>query len=301
MYINELGLLKTPNVSPQTHDLSKMTINNCGRQTVQDEFFLSAYHPPRYDMQLIYCKRGPIHCLDGDTYREIPEGGFMLYRPFEHRSFRYDRFTDVYWIHFHGDEFRRLADTMFGDEHILILPKPDTRIEDLFSHIIRHISFHNSDYQVFCCGLLMQIFGLIAERENSIDTDLRYRVIQPVISYIDAHFAEHVPTDTLAQIAHVSKAFLSRSFKRLTGNTPYEYQLSLCLRTASEYLEYTEKPICDIAASVGFEDPLAFCKSFKKKYGLSPKAYRNSIRNPAIEKERTNHDPVFASRVDNAQ
>ena len=51
--------------------------------------------------------------------------------------------------------------------------------------------------------------------------------------------------------------------------------MNLTMQKAQNLLEDTMLPIQTIANSLGFEDALAFSKSFKGKYGISPSLYRN--------------------------
>jgi transcriptional regulator GlxA family with amidase domain len=56
--------------------------------------------------------------------------------------------------------------------------------------------------------------------------------------------------------------------------TPIEYAQHLRIGKARELLEFTRKPVDQIAWSVGYEDAGAFRKSFNRIIGLSPSEYR---------------------------
>ena len=51
------------------------------------------------------------------------------------------------------------------------------------------------------------------------------------------------------------------------------------LTKAAGLIETTDSSITEIAYSVGFRDAGYFGKCFRKKYGKTPKEYRNDMRN----------------------
>ena len=70
------------------------------------------------------------------------------------------------------------------------------------------------------------------------------------------------------------RTFLRR-FRAATGLKPTEYAQHLRVGKARELLEFTNRPVDQIAWSVGYEDPGAFRKVFHRIVGLSPGDYRN--------------------------
>lgn len=81
----------------------------------------------------------------------------------------------------------------------------------------------------------------------------------------------------LSDIAKISTRTISSQFKRITGQSPYQYQLNLKLNTAKIQLTVTNSSIQEIAANTGFCDAYQFSKMFKKHFGLAPTLYRKSI------------------------
>ena len=68
------------------------------------------------------------------------------------------------------------------------------------------------------------------------------------------------------------RTFLRRS-KAVTGLTPTEYAQHLRIGKARELLEFTKRPVDQIAWSVGYEDAGAFRKLFHRIIGLSSSDY----------------------------
>ena len=82
---------------------------------------------------------------------------------------------------------------------------------------------------------------------------------------------------TLAEIcAHVnySQSYVSREFKKFSGKSVIDYVLDYRVKTAKEFLIKTDLSITDVAFKVGYSNPNDCTNLFKKRVGLSPRAYR---------------------------
>lgn len=99
--------------------------------------------------------------------------------------------------------------------------------------------------------------------------------MQTFLKYIEAHYAEEISLEELAESAHVSKSECMRCFKNSIQMTPYRYLTEYRLSKASEMLLSTDEPIGTIALCVGFRQMSHFGKQFKEKTGYSPRDYRN--------------------------
>ncbi len=60
--------------------------------------------------------------------------------------------------------------------------------------------------------------------------------------------------------------------------SPKQYLTKLKIKKARELLLHTDHPIYIVANSVGFTDPLAFSKFFRREMGISPSDYRAQRR-----------------------
>ncbi len=80
--------------------------------------------------------------------------------------------------------------------------------------------------------------------------------------------------DMAAQARLEERTFLRR-FKAATGLKPIEYVQHLRIGKARELLEFTRRPVDQIAWAVGYEDAAAFRRVFNRILGLSPGEYRS--------------------------
>jgi AraC-like DNA-binding protein len=104
-------------------------------------------------------------------------------------------------------------------------------------------------------------------------------LVQRIVHYLSTQYAEPVSIELMAATLGFSRAYLSRVFKRHTGMTPVAFLLRLRIDHARRLLrERTELTVEQIAASVGFQDPLYFSKQFRRICGMPPTSYREQMR-----------------------
>lgn len=95
-----------------------------------------------------------------------------------------------------------------------------------------------------------------------------------VKDYIDAHSAEPLTLEFLAQMAHWSVAHFSEEFHRAFGTSPIDYVIQQRLHQASYLLMDVNLSVTEIARRVGYDDLYHFSKLFKRHRGVSPRQAR---------------------------
>jgi AraC-like DNA-binding protein len=98
---------------------------------------------------------------------------------------------------------------------------------------------------------------------------------------VDSRYHEPLDLRTLAQEAHVSPRHFSRSFRRVFGETPYQYPLSRRLERARHLLRTTEMPVGEICLEVGFASVGSFTTTFTRHVGVSPTTFRAAYAGPS--------------------
>jgi AraC-like DNA-binding protein len=95
---------------------------------------------------------------------------------------------------------------------------------------------------------------------------------------VDARYAEPLDVADLARTAGLSRARFSREFKSAFGESPHAYLLTRRLERAAALLRSTDRPVLEICLAVGLRSVGSFTTSFTRAYGMTPTAYRASIR-----------------------
>jgi len=99
--------------------------------------------------------------------------------------------------------------------------------------------------------------------------------IARAMAAIGRSLAEPPKVPELAKLAGMSLSSFAHRFKEAAGVPPLQYSLRLRLERAASLLRCAHAmPVKELAASLGFEDSFYFSRLFRKRYGLSPAAWR---------------------------
>lgn len=98
--------------------------------------------------------------------------------------------------------------------------------------------------------------------------------VSAAIDVMERHLEEPLTLEEVSEQAQVSRRQLERLFRHHLGCSPGKYYLDLRLDFARSLLLQTEKPVTDIAFASGFVTLSHFSKSFRQRFGISPRQER---------------------------
>lgn len=93
---------------------------------------------------------------------------------------------------------------------------------------------------------------------------------------VNQYKTEHL-TSFYAYALNITSHYLNTIVKRLSGQTVSDFVFQLLLSDAKSMLQQPNFSIQQIADELNFSDQSAFGKFFKRKAGVSPKAFRDAI------------------------
>ena len=99
-----------------------------------------------------------------------------------------------------------------------------------------------------------------------------------IAATLSAHLSEHIAVADLAAMAHMSVSQLGRVFKKEKGMPPHQYLLEARLNAARFYLASTDLPLSQVAELCGFTDASALTNAFRRRMGVTPRAYARQQR-----------------------
>jgi AraC-like DNA-binding protein len=110
-----------------------------------------------------------------------------------------------------------------------------------------------------------------AEHVNEANEN-KYSLIEPAMDYMREHIYDcSFRIDKLHLRCGISDTYFRRIFKSRFGLTPKEYVISERISHARSIIESRDYvSISEIAATVGYSDPLYFSKAFKRVFGVCP-------------------------------
>ena len=123
--------------------------------------------------------------------------------------------------------------------------------------------------------LLKEILAVSEPKETLLLAVEGFRDLESAVQLIDKHKFEKLTLDELAQSCHCSRSSFEKKFRRVFGTPPGQYLLNLRLSAAESMLRETDDSCAQIAEACGFANQFIFSRLFSKRYGISPRDYRN--------------------------
>lgn len=232
--------------------------------------------------QLIYVSRGggifeseytqPIEISEG-TCLFLHAGIWHRYKP------NTDSGWSEYWIGFNGSYANKLMENdFFNVKYPFINAGLSQELLNLFHKLIETIQTGPLDYQQISAGITLQILGCLYSMSlyKGTENSPTGRLIQKAKFLLQESLEKHIDLEEMARELPMGYSLFRKEFKKMTGEPPNQFLLSLRLNRAKYLLETSTLAINEIAEKTGFESVYYFSKLFKKKNGKSPKFYRTN-------------------------
>ncbi len=105
-----------------------------------------------------------------------------------------------------------------------------------------------------------------------------YWAVLPAITLMNQTAeGERFRLEELAQACHMSVTGFTGLFRRLTGDSPMSFYRDRRLNQAATLLLTSGEPVGEISQKCGFYDQFHLSREFKRRYGVSPRQYRQDF------------------------
>ncbi|CAM4505675.1 two-component system response regulator YesN [Paenibacillus endophyticus] len=96
-----------------------------------------------------------------------------------------------------------------------------------------------------------------------------HKLVKLIVETVDRNLESDLTLHTLAERMYVNSSYLSRLFKRETGEAYTSYVLARRMEKAKQLL-LADAKVYDASAAVGYQDISYFAKVFRKFWGVAP-------------------------------
>lgn len=114
--------------------------------------------------------------------------------------------------------------------------------------------------------------------ENDSITEAEEFSIQDALLYIDQYSNENINVAELAAKCNMSYSHFAKLFHKQYGQSCKQYIEFIRLNKAENLLLFTDYDLTRIAGEIGFSDCSHLIRSFKKRYHVTPKQFRQNHR-----------------------
>ena len=139
--------------------------------------------------------------------------------------------------------------------------------------IIRSFSGADPLADALCSGLLKKLLAelLMADRPSR---DAAEALVERVRRHITLYAAELEDNAAVGEAFGYHPVYLAQLYREHTGTTLHRAILENKLELACRWLTHTDRSIEQIAFDTGFSSRSHFCTAFRRRMGMTPKAYR---------------------------
>jgi YesN/AraC family two-component response regulator len=226
-----------------------------------------------YEIELILSGEGTYN-IDGTEYK-IERGNIFFMSPSSFHKINFTSNTSLINIMFTLDacDHTLLYGIFEGSPHI----KLDLNDSDIHLFHILANEMVTAKFQKYLSASLNCILAKLHSL-SKISLASKNNSIQYALLYIQNHFSEKLTLKDLAEKLNYSSNYLSNKFTDYVGTSFKNYVMNLRFSFCEALLKNSSLSITEICAHSGFEDFSNFMTYFKKRYGITPKQYREQIR-----------------------
>jgi AraC-like DNA-binding protein len=253
--------------------------------------------------ELVYIASGTgVQSINGNKFNYQP-GHLFLITPEDCHSFQigtttelvFIRFNDIYVKSQQQNDPRQIEWTK-KLEYILhnashqpgcILRNPPDKV--LVKAMVESLLGEWTNKQLYHHEIISQIVNTIITivarnmMSNKVTGNTGNTVVQ-ILNYIQENIydAEKLKADIIASHFGIADGYLSRYFKKHTGESIQQYVINYKLKLVEIRLQHSDMRINEIVYELGFTDESHLNRLFKKYKGLTPTAFRKQQQPVAV-------------------
>jgi AraC-like DNA-binding protein len=229
---------------------------------------------------LIYCVKGKgwleiegaRHAVSVGDVVVIPPGCAHAYGADEQRPWT------IFWVHVKGQNVAALLDELRTTPASPVLSLGENpELLALFEELLEVVEHgYATSRLLYASQILAHLIGLMIWDCRQIPRgplDTAHRVLES-INYMKQHLDHNATAASFAALANLSESHYRSLFKSQIGYAPMDYFIRLRMHKACQLLDTTGVSVKEIAARVGYEDPLYFSRVFRSVVEHSPSQYR---------------------------
>ncbi|MCY0108447.1 helix-turn-helix domain-containing protein [Pseudomonas monsensis] len=156
-------------------------------------------------------------------------------------------------------------------------------LNSLFSALQAEYNGHQPAREMLMHSLVSVIMVWVSRqaivRHNASQRPQRQReYLNGFIQLVEETYRQHVKVEDLAHRLGISVSHLNGTCRELAGQPALQIMHERQLLEAKRLLTYTSMTIYEMSELLGFSDPTNFTRLFRRRVGISPKAFRDRLK-----------------------
>lgn len=263
-----------------------------------DSFSMPVKSHWHYFTEVLYLQEGSLLVSCNDSVYHIKPGSFILFPPQtvhalaadQDRPFRY------FCIKFNLNRIQLtgsyLPNLSFAFHKIATMTYPsllftqedlsELNLHDFFVTLEREALEKKYGYDAYIYSLFSTLFlrllriwhcqGICFNPESISESE--EQSMQDILVYLDRHSQENINIEALAHKYNMSYSYFAKLFLKHYGQSCKQYIEFIRLNKVENLLLFTDYDLNYIAAETGFTDCSHLIRTFKKRYQITPRQFR---------------------------
>lgn len=258
---------------------SNLVVYQCGYENCRPKH---SYGPAVRDHYLIhFVTKGSGKFYIDDLTFEVKENQGFLICPGDVTYYEADENTpwNYIWVGFNGIKASEYIRQLGLDKHNPVINTKNSNLVIEYLNKIFESTKLEQAREIRMLGYLYLFLSVLIEESNVKEpSNYKYEYIQKAIEYIEMNYSRSISIKNIAEHIGLNRSYFSSLFKTSLNITPENFLIQYRVNKACELLKQNKNlRIADVSRSVGYEDQLAFSKTFKKVKGYSPSEYLMKI------------------------
>ena len=228
----------------------------------------------------IYCTKGCGWCEIAGRSQTVKTGELLVIPPQAPHSYGADKSRpwSINWFHAKGTLLAGfLRELEVSPDRPVIRIGDSAQVLALFEEVLAAMEHGYTTQQQLCAShALAHLMAVLVREHHSAGHEqptVQQRISQ-TIAYMKQHLDRSLPLDSLASMASLSRSRYTELFRQQAGYAPIDYFIRLRMHHACQLLDTTRFSVKEVAATLGYTDPLYFSRVFRSVNDLTQTEYR---------------------------
>lgn len=256
-----------------------LAVTECGIQICNSGHVTPPIHYGEYAAHFILEGKG-VFCVNGKEYPLSAGNGFLI-TPNANCYYYADTLKPWKYVYacFAGVDCDALVHSANLNEFNVVFdfPLDDETVRDIYAMHSAGKRNEANGYDVTGYFLLVMSRVIKLSGNKKSNFTLAESYVEKAKRYIEDNYSFSISVSDVAYNLGLDRTYLYKLFIKYEGVSPCEYLSNFRLEKSREKLKDKAVSVSDVAVAVGFKDVAYFYRVFSKKYGTTPKKYRDSV------------------------
>ncbi len=255
------------------------------------------------DNRIYLCTNGSGTVTVGNTHYSLKSGDLLMWRSGTPYSYASDS-SDFYCFTCNFDYYSQRKKCSYPQPPVSsVLYHPDQLLEPSFQFVQQQFPFNDTVYLKNTFYLFPELEALVTEYENRFkyynlrcsallttillemlrhlefnnSDSQQYSLVNDITNYIQEHYAEPLTNESIGKQFGYHPVYINSLMRKIANTSLHQYVIATRLHRAMQMIMETSLSADEIAAAVGFPNPLYLSRLFKARYGISLSVFRANM------------------------